>query len=175
MRVGDMIGCRSTGKIGRLIRYFKGGDADLSHVATIFTDTRANPKGRVSVLEAVGGGMRITPLTEAYERDHGEIFWMPMHLNDVQMPMVSTRGWQMLEKKKQYDYWSTLKAIFSPINIDIARYNCSESWWILMLFAKAVRDRKHKGRSIAPVPGDCALWAGKKLYKLNMKKDTATA
>ena len=175
MRIGDMIGCRSAGKVGRLIRYFKGGAADLSHVATIFTDTMANPEGRVSVLEAVGQGMKITPLTEAYERDHGEIYWMPMHLSDVQMLMVRTRGWKMLEKKKKYDYWATIKALFSPICVDFARYNCSESWWVLMLACQAVKAKFHKGRSIAPVPGDCALWADRKLYKIDMKKRTATA
>ena len=170
IRIGDMIGCRSAGKVGRLIRHFKGGEADLSHVATVFTDTKTNPKGRVSVLEAVGGGMRVSPLTATYAANHGDLFWMPMVLSDSQRKMVVNRGWKMLDGKKKYDYSSTVKAIFSPIYIDFERFNCSESWWVLMLFCKAVKEILYKGRPIAPVPGDCPLCAGKDIYPITEVK-----
>ena len=38
IRVGDNIGCRSQDTFGRVIRFFRGGKYNLSHIAVVIRD-----------------------------------------------------------------------------------------------------------------------------------------
>ena len=88
IEVGDFIGCRGGKLISRLIRMFRGGVMNMSHAA-IIVESSKSPSERVKVFEALGGpGMVRTLLTDAYEHDHGEIFWAPMKNNELEQDLI---------------------------------------------------------------------------------------
>jgi hypothetical protein len=165
--VGDFIGCRGGTKVQRLIRWFRGGAFDMSHAAIVIEDVRDAP-GRVSVFEALGKGMTRTPLTQAYENDHGEIFWAPMKNNEIERDLILDEADRISKEDIDYDYGVTILAIFKRITMDAARFNCSELFWYLQRFCGRVKPvwkhgerRKKTEKELAPCPGNAPAkgWA----------------
>ena len=171
IRVGDGIGCRGGKIVSRAIRLFRGGKYDLSHWATIIRNTEIGASGRVQVFEFLGGGPRMSYLSQAYIEDHGSVFWVPMNCTPHQQEKFVELAAQLEADGTKYDYGSTWSAIFLPfIRSDIERFNCSESGWHLWLESGRVKQKcDKKGRPIAPVPGDVPAWAdASAVYELDM-------
>ena len=169
MRVGDMIGCRGVRPAQQVIIAVKGGTYDLSHVSTLVRDIKTEGTGRIEITEAVGGGMRYNYLSKVYEASHGELFWMPMDNTRQQQREIMELAARYIETPTKYDFWSTITAPFQGLGfvLDIKKFNCSESWWYFQTAVGRLLPRyNEKGKPIAPVPGDCPVWAGRRLYKL---------
>jgi len=169
MRVGDMIGCRGRSAAQQIIIAIKGGQHRLSHVSTILRDVRTEGTGRVEVVEAIGRGLSRNYLSALYEAGHGELFWMPMDNTSEQQRQIMELAARYIETPTQYDFWSTLTAPFQGLGfvLDLKKFNCSESWWYFQTACGRLQPRYNShGRQIAPVPGDCPVWAGRKLYAL---------
>ena len=163
IEVGDFIGCRGGKLISRLIRMFRGGVMNMSHAA-IIVESSKSPSERVKVFEALGGpGMVRTLLTDAYEHDHGEIFWAPMKNNELEQDLILDEIERIELEDIKYDYGVTFLAIFKRITLDIARFNCSELFWHLQRYCGRVAAvwNKKKKKEVAPCPGNCIVkgWA----------------
>lgn len=157
IRVGDIIGCRGGGFIGRAIRFFKGGQWDWSHCAIVIRDV--THYGRVEVLEALfDGGMERNYISKVYEKDHGKLFWLPMECDDEQREELMELGAQIMYK--EYDFKTTFLAIFRPIVVDVSKFNCSEAAWYLLTQVGRLLKRFNKDKEIAPAPGNFPTWSG---------------
>ena len=170
IKVGDVIGCQGHGYISRVIRYIKGGEWDLSHVATIFRDV-SSEGFRVEVLEAIGDrrGMQRNFLSRIYEAAHGTLFWIPMNCSEEQKKKIVELGVKVLEKKVKYDFRTTWLAAIMPIFVDTEKFNCSEfAWYVLTRASRLLKRFDRKGREIAPAPGDLPTWAGVEPIKIIM-------
>ena len=170
IKVGDVIGCQGGGFLASLIRKIRGGEWNWSHVAIIIRDTENEGTGRVSVLEALTkGGMRRNYLSKMYEENHGKLFWLQMHCTDKQRENIMELGAQIVEVGISYDFRSTVLAMFSPIFVDIKKFNCSESaWYLLTAVGRLLKRFDKKLRPLAPVPGDFPTWAGVNPVELEM-------
>ena len=171
MRVGDPIGCRGFKPISRIIRYFKGGEWDLSHISMVIRDMTMDGE-RVEVLEALGGhGMCRNFLSKIYEAIHGKLYWMPMECSHEQRTEIIQLGEQILAMKIKYDYRATWFALLAPIFVDATKFNCSEAaWYLLTAVGRLLRRFDKKERMIAPVPGDFPTWSGVEPVELDMRK-----
>lgn len=173
MRVGDMIGCRGEHLAQKVIVAVKGGLWDLSHIAPVIRDVRNEGTGRVEVVEAVGRGLDRNYLSAIYEASHGQLFWVPMENTREQQRMIMEYAAALLERKTKYDFLSTLTAPFQGLGfvLDIRKFNCSELWWYLQTACGRLQPRYNdEGKPIAPVPGDCPVWAKRVPYCLDMSK-----
>ena len=169
MQVGDVIGCRSNSLLGRIIRRVKGGEWDLSHVAMVIRDTGNEGTGRVEVLEALTrGGMQKSYLSKTYRLDHGKLFWVPMNCSETQRQSLMELGAEIQNRKVGYDFFSTCFAMFSPIFVDIKKFNCSEFAWYMLTEVGRVLKRLRGFKEIAPVPGDLPAWAGVEPVELSL-------
>jgi hypothetical protein len=170
IRVGDGIGCHGNRPLSRAIRLFRGGVYDLSHWATIIRDREIGATGRVMLFEFIGSGPRMSYLSSAYTKEHGKVFWIPMHCTCEQQEAIIEEAADLEYNGTKYDFKSTWLAAFGKIFHDVKRFNCSECGWHLWLKAGRVKPRYHKDKPIAPVPGDVPVWAeATAVYELDMK------
>ena len=169
MRVGDPIGCRGFRIVSRIIRLFKGGKWDLSHISTVIRDTTMEGS-RLEVLEALGGdGMCRNFLSKLYAKAHGKLYWLPMECSEAQRREIIELGAQIIALKIKYDYRSTWLAILAPILVDTKKFNCSEAaWYLLTAVGRLIRRTDDKERAIAPVPGDFPTWSGVEPIEIDM-------
>ena len=170
--VGDVIGCQGIKFTSRVIRWFKGGYGDLSHLSKVIRDVSNEGTGRVEVLEAINkGGMQRNYLSKIYEAAHGKLFWFPMNLNKEQKKQIMELGAKIIANKIKYDHKITFGALFSPIFVDAKKFNCSEFvWYALTTVGKLMKRHNKDGKPIAPVPGDFQLWSGVEPIELDMTK-----
>ncbi|GAG84322.1 unnamed protein product, partial [marine sediment metagenome] len=169
IKVGDNIGCQGEKIISKIIRRFKGGRWNLSHIAVIIRDVTNEGTGRVEVLEAVGkGGMQRNYLSKIYEANHGKLFWIQTGCNCEERKAIMEMGAEIIGKKIKYDFKSTWLAVFSPIFMDAKKFNCSEVAWYLLTKAGKFAKRYDGKKQIAPVPGDLPDWIGVEPIEIDM-------
>ena len=182
IRIGDIIGCRSSGVFGKGILIFRGGRYQWTHVSIVVRDTLNSIDGHVQVMEAVSPTMDMNYLSAAYERDHGELFLMPMSCTEDQQVRIIAYSAEILRRKPKYDWKNTVLGAVRPLRVGIDKYNCSENNWDVLADCGRVGRVYHKRKptiELAPAPGNFPVWVAKNdlqekmnVYKLFMDKKT---
>ena len=158
IQTGDVIQWQSKSTLGWLIRKRTGAEANHTAIAI-----RLNPfdTERVFVLEALGHGTVLNPLSARIKSHNGRAWVLP--LKTVHGPLRRYMGaWALNHVGIGYDYQGIIKQLWRRVTPNEKRLFCSEYWW--MAFKSAAHETEDGRKALlearkvlmgkAPQPGD---------------------
>jgi hypothetical protein len=152
MKSGDLIEFASPGPIGKAIRAVT--KKKVNHTAIVIRSDIKGIEERRWMLEADLGGLEPELISKVLPNYSGA-WWSPLkpEFEDKRDAIVAWAIIQMVVKKRRYDFGSLFKNLLGHVNLDAARFFCSEYMVGALIAAKIIPEgEKNKVRR----PGEFA-------------------
>lgn len=122
IRTGDAVLWKSKSLVGFVIQKFCKSPYNHVSMAVRFTEFDVE---RVYLLESLGNGPVLLPLSMRLEEHDGKAWVFPLHpdFNIVRRPMTA---WALKNQGKKYDYGTLFKNAIARVSKDARRFICSE-------------------------------------------------
>lgn len=158
IQTGDPIQFQSNTLIGKPIQWRTG--SKYNHTA-IAIRIKEFDEERVYLLEALGSGTVLNPLSARLREHRGHAWVLPLKADHG--PLRRSVGqWALRHVGIRYDYFGVLKQLLCRVSSNARRLFCSEYWW--MAFRDAARKTENGRKSLiearktlkgkAPQPAD---------------------